>query len=70
MEMAPSMTEAWWLSGRARFTPPPARPALQQRLAVISFRPLIATPDEFRTLILHEHKRWGAIIREAGIKLD
>ena len=45
-------------------------PEVQQRLAVLSFRPLIATADEFRTLILDEHKRWGAIIREAGIKLD
>jgi tripartite-type tricarboxylate transporter receptor subunit TctC len=45
-------------------------PEVQQRLAVLSFRPLIATADEFRTLILDEHKRWGAIIREAGIKFD
>jgi tripartite-type tricarboxylate transporter receptor subunit TctC len=45
-------------------------PEVQQRLAVLSFRPFIATADEFRTLIFDEHKRWGAIIREAGIKLD
>jgi len=45
-------------------------PEVRQRLAVISFRPVIATRDEFRTLILDEHKRWGAIIREAGIKFD
>ncbi len=45
-------------------------PEVQQRLAVLGFRPLIATRDEFRTLILDEHKRWSTIIREAGIKLD
>jgi tripartite-type tricarboxylate transporter receptor subunit TctC len=43
---------------------------VQQRLAVLSFRPFIATADEFRTLIADEHKRWGPIIRDAGIKLD
>jgi tripartite-type tricarboxylate transporter receptor subunit TctC len=47
-----------------------AAPEVQQRLAVLSFRPFIATRGEFRTLILDEHKRWSTIIREAGIKLD
>jgi tripartite-type tricarboxylate transporter receptor subunit TctC len=45
-------------------------PEVQERLAVLSFRPFIATADEFRTLILDEHRRWGAIIRETGINLD
>jgi tripartite-type tricarboxylate transporter receptor subunit TctC len=43
---------------------------VQQRLAILSFRPFVVTADEFRTLIRQEHDRWGAIIREAGIKLD
>jgi tripartite-type tricarboxylate transporter receptor subunit TctC len=45
-------------------------PEVQGRLHVLSFRPFIATADEFRALILDEHKRWSTIIREAGIKLD
>jgi len=45
-------------------------PDVVQRLAVLSFRPFIETSDAFRALIADEHKRWGPIIREAGIKLD
>ena len=28
------------------------------------------SPDEFRKLVREEHARWGALIREAGIRLD
>ena len=43
---------------------------VEQRLAVISFKPFVTTADEFRTLISDEHKYWGPLIRETGIKLD
>ena len=43
---------------------------VQQRLSVLSFRPFIATSDEFANLIREDHKRWGPIIAEAGIRLD
>jgi len=43
---------------------------VEQRLAVISFKPFVATADEFRTLISDEHKYWGPFIKETGIKLD
>jgi tripartite-type tricarboxylate transporter receptor subunit TctC len=43
---------------------------VEQRLAVISFKPFVTTADEFRTLISEEHKYWGPVIRETGIKLD
>lgn len=47
-----------------------AAPDVQERLAILSFRPFIATADEFANLIREDHKRWGPIIAEAGIKLD
>jgi tripartite-type tricarboxylate transporter receptor subunit TctC len=47
-----------------------AAPEVRQRLAVLSFRPMIGDGKQFRILISDEHKRWGPIIKEAGIKLD
>jgi tripartite-type tricarboxylate transporter receptor subunit TctC len=43
---------------------------LRERLAALSFRPVTGTPEEFGALIGAEHARWGALIHEAGIKLD
>lgn len=47
-----------------------AEPDVRQRLVVLSFRPFAASQDQFIELIREEHKRWGGVIREAGIKLD
>jgi tripartite-type tricarboxylate transporter receptor subunit TctC len=47
-----------------------ALPEVQQRLRTLSFQPLVKTAEEFRSSLDEDHKRWGAIIREAGIKLD
>ena len=43
---------------------------LQELMARLSFRTLNASPEQFRTVIRDEHAKWGAIIREAGLKLD
>jgi tripartite-type tricarboxylate transporter receptor subunit TctC len=47
-----------------------AAPDMQAQLARQSFRPLTATPEEFRTLIKAEHAKWGSVIRDAGLNLD
>ncbi len=47
-----------------------AAPDVQRRLAALSFRPFVASQDQFIALIREEHKRWGSIIRDAGIRLD
>jgi tripartite-type tricarboxylate transporter receptor subunit TctC len=43
---------------------------LRERFQALSFTPVVATPEEFQALIRQEQERWGAVIREAGIKLD
>lgn len=43
---------------------------LGQRLAALSFMPASSTSDAFRKLIRDDHRRWGAVIQEAGLKLD
>jgi tripartite-type tricarboxylate transporter receptor subunit TctC len=43
---------------------------LRDRLERLSLVPLTGSPAQFRTLIRDEHARWGAAIREAGLKLD
>ncbi len=43
---------------------------VQEHMARLSFRTLKASPEEFRTLIRNEHAKWGALIREAGLKIE
>jgi tripartite-type tricarboxylate transporter receptor subunit TctC len=43
---------------------------LQRRLEALSFVTVTGSPAEFRALIRDEHVRWGAVIKEAGLKLD
>jgi tripartite-type tricarboxylate transporter receptor subunit TctC len=43
---------------------------IRQRLAKASFEPRGGSAEEFRKLIREEHERWGALIRDAGIRLD
>jgi tripartite-type tricarboxylate transporter receptor subunit TctC len=47
-----------------------AAPEVRELMARLSFRTLKATPGEFRQVIRDEHAKWGAIIRDAGLKLD
>jgi tripartite-type tricarboxylate transporter receptor subunit TctC len=44
--------------------------AFTDRLATISFVPVISSPEEFRARISEDHMRWGPVIQEAGIRLD
>jgi tripartite-type tricarboxylate transporter receptor subunit TctC len=43
---------------------------LRQRLRALSFAAVPAQPEEFRRLIVAEHARWGAVIKEVGLRLD
>jgi tripartite-type tricarboxylate transporter receptor subunit TctC len=43
---------------------------LQRRLEALGFVTVTGSPAEFRALIRDEHLRWGAVIEEAGLKLD
>ena len=45
-------------------------PQMQELMARFSFRPLYATPQEFRKRIADEHAAWSSIIRDANLKLD
>lgn len=43
---------------------------MQALMARLSFRTMASTPEEFRALIQHEHTKWSAVIRDAGLKLE
>ncbi|MEO5883352.1 MAG: tripartite tricarboxylate transporter substrate binding protein [Caldimonas sp.] len=43
---------------------------MRARMALLSFRTLSSTPEEFRSLIRDDRAKWGAVIRGAGLKLE
>ena len=43
---------------------------MKQKLYEDGSTPLGGTPEEFAEFIRAEHAKWGAAVREAGIKLD
>lgn len=45
-------------------------PEMRERMALLSFRTLSSTPEEFRDLIRDDRMKWGAVIRGAGLKLE
>jgi tripartite-type tricarboxylate transporter receptor subunit TctC len=47
-----------------------ASPAVRQRFETLSFTPRSTTPGDFRKLIAEERVRWGAMIRDAGVRID
>jgi len=47
-----------------------ARPDVLERLASEGSVPTPGTPQQFADMVRKEHGKWGALIREAGIKLD
>jgi tripartite-type tricarboxylate transporter receptor subunit TctC len=47
-----------------------ARPDIRQRLATFGFTATGGSPDDFRNFLAKEHARWGAVIRDTGLKLD
>jgi len=47
-----------------------ARPETKKKLAEEGTRPLGGTPEQLAAFIKTEHVRWGAAVREAGVKAD
>jgi tripartite-type tricarboxylate transporter receptor subunit TctC len=47
-----------------------AEPAAKARLADLGVEPMRMTPAQFAQFISDENKKWGKVIRDAGIKLD
>ena len=47
-----------------------ALPAVQERLLAVGVRPQGSTPEQLRTLLANETKRWGEVIRRAKIELQ
>ena len=47
-----------------------ASPAVQERLLAVGVRPQGSTPEQLRTLLAAETKRWGEVIRRAKIELQ
>ena len=45
-------------------------PAVQARFESLALEPLPSTPEQMREFWLSEKKRWGEVIKTAGIKLD
>jgi tripartite-type tricarboxylate transporter receptor subunit TctC len=45
-------------------------PQVRERLAALGAEPVGSTPDEFGAFIRAERTRWGAIIREKGIRSE
>jgi tripartite-type tricarboxylate transporter receptor subunit TctC len=43
---------------------------MKAKLAEEGSTPLGGTPQQFADFIRKEHAKWGAAVREAGIKLD
>jgi len=47
-----------------------ATSAARDRLAQLGGTPIGSTPEEYREHILAEHRKWGDVIKRAGIKLE
>jgi tripartite-type tricarboxylate transporter receptor subunit TctC len=44
------------------------RPDMEQRLTALAIQPLTSTPEELAAMIPAEIKKWGQVIRDAGIQ--
>ena len=47
-----------------------AQPALRERLAGMGVEPMGGTPAEFATFRDSEIKKWGEVVRRAGVTID
>jgi len=45
-------------------------PAVQKRLTDFGMEPLAGTPAQFLAMAREEARRWGPVIKAAGVKLD
>jgi len=47
-----------------------ARPEFRERLAVLGFKPIANTPDEFAARIKLELEKWGKVVRAANLRIE
>jgi tripartite-type tricarboxylate transporter receptor subunit TctC len=47
-----------------------ARPDVRERLAVLGFKPVANTPDEFAARIKVEMEKWGKVVRDANLRIE
>jgi len=47
-----------------------ARPDVKERLAVLGFKPVANTPDEFAARIKLELEKWGKVVRDANLRIE
>ena len=47
-----------------------ARPDVKERLAVLGFKPVANTPDEFAARIKLEMEKWGKVVRDANLRIE
>ena len=47
-----------------------ARPDVRERLAVLGFKPVANTPEEFTARIKLEMDKWGKVVRDANLRIE
>jgi tripartite-type tricarboxylate transporter receptor subunit TctC len=47
-----------------------ARPEVKERLAVLGFKPVANTPDEFAARIKVEMEKWGRVVHDANLRIE
>jgi tripartite-type tricarboxylate transporter receptor subunit TctC len=47
-----------------------ARPEIKERLAVLGFKPVANTPDEFAARIKLEMEKWSKVVRDANLRIE
>src|SRR6478672_3993066 len=47
-----------------------AQPDVRERLAVLGFKPVANTPDEFAARIRLEMEKWGKVVRDANLRIE
>ncbi|HEV7599373.1 MAG TPA: tripartite tricarboxylate transporter substrate-binding protein [Bradyrhizobium sp.] len=47
-----------------------ARPDVKQRLAILGFKPVANTPDEFSARIRLELEKWSRVVRDADLRIE
>jgi tripartite-type tricarboxylate transporter receptor subunit TctC len=47
-----------------------ARPEVRERLAVLGFKPVANTPDEFAARIKLEMEKWGKVVHDANLRIE
>ena len=47
-----------------------ARPDVRERLAILGFKPVANTPDEFTARIKLEMEKWSKVVRDANLRIE